>query len=286
MIIGGFLGGAGSFFGAKSQSNAQNKIAARAERRAAALTKELEVLERSRQAVINPYEDVVSLDDMIVDNTGILSNPFENIGVATQAAKFQAEEADIALANTLDLLAATGASAGGATALAQAAIQSKRNVSKSLEQQEVQNDRLAAQGEQFLQQQQLSEAQRVQQAQMTEAQRIQQAEVLGEEFVYGEYERRETERMNRKQAQITGQQQVGITARQGAANIMASGVTAATNMITTGITSAAQYGFGNNTPGNTGAYNQFNPATFAPLPSTPLPSVGYQNPSFNPSTYF
>jgi hypothetical protein len=104
--------------------------------------------------------------------------------------------------------------------------------------------------------------------------------------VYGEYERRETERMNRKQAQITGQQQVGITARQGAANIMASGVTAATNMITTGITSAAQYGFGGNTPGNTGAYNQFNPATFAPLPSTPLPSVGYQNPSFNPSTYF
>jgi len=286
MIIGGFLGGAGALFGAKSQANAQNKMAARAERRAAALTKELEVLERGRQAVINPYEDVVSLDDMIVDNTGILSNPFENIGVATQAAKFQAEEADIALANTLDLLAATGASAGGATALAQAAIQSKRNVSKSLEQQEVQNDRLAAQGEQFLQQQQLSEAQRVQQAQMTEAQRIQQAEVLGEEFVYGEYERRETERMNRKQAQITGQQQVGITARQGAANIMASGVTAATNMITTGITSAAQYGFGGNTPGNTGAYNQFNPATFAPLPSTPLPSVGYQNPSFNPSTYF
>ena len=34
----------------------------------------------------------------------------------------QAEEADIALANTLDTLRATGASAGGATALAQAAL--------------------------------------------------------------------------------------------------------------------------------------------------------------------
>jgi hypothetical protein len=53
----------------------------------------------------------------------------------------------------------------------------------------------------------MAEAQRVQRAQMGEAGRIQQAGVLGKEFVYGQKERRETEKMNRIQAQITGQAQ-------------------------------------------------------------------------------
>jgi hypothetical protein len=241
------IGAAGTYAASKSASKSQSKQARRAEDRANALSMEMDELELARQEIINPYDDVVSLEDMIVDNTGLLSNPFENIGVATQAAKFQAEEADIALANTLDLLAATGASAGGATALAQAALQSKRGVSQSLELQEAQNDKLAAQGEQFLQQQQMSEARRVQQAQMTEAQRMQQAEVLGSEFVYGEQERRETEQLNRLQAQITGQQQVATTARQNAANIMASGVSGSANILGSGITNAAM-NFGGFTP--------------------------------------
>ena len=241
-LAGSALMAGGTYAAASKQSNTQKKLARRANDRANALSAEMEQLERTRQEVINPYDDVVSLDDMIVDNTGILSNPFASLGVATQAAKFQAEEADIALANTLDLLAATGASAGGATALAQAALQSKRGVSASLEQQEAQNNKLAAQGEQFLQQQQMSEARRVQQAQMTEAQRMQQAEVLGSEFVYGEQERRETEQLNRLQAQITGQQQVATTARQNAANIMTSGISASANILGSGITSAAMAG--------------------------------------------
>ena len=241
-IGGGALIGAGAtVYASNKASRTQTKNANRAEDRANALSAEMDELELARQEIINPYDDVVSLDDMIVDNTGLISNPFENLGVATQAAKFQAEEADIALANTLDLLAATGASAGGATALAQAALQSKRGVSKSLEAQEAQNDKLAAQGEQFLQQQQMAEAQRVQQAQMTEAQRMQQAEVLGREFVYGEKERRETEQLNRLQAQITGQQQVATTARQNAANIQASGVSAGAQIFSSGLTSAASY---------------------------------------------
>ena len=78
-----------------------------------------------------------------------ITNPFENLAVATQAAEFQAEQADIALANTLDTLRATGAGAGGATALAQAALQSKKGISANIEQQEVQNEKLKAQGEQF-----------------------------------------------------------------------------------------------------------------------------------------
>lgn len=241
-IGGGALLGAGAtVYASNKASKTSSKNASRAEDRANALSAEMEELELARQEIINPYDDVVSLDDMIVDNAGILSNPFASLGVATQAAKFQAEEADIALANTLDLLAATGASAGGATALAQAALQSKRGVSASLEQQEAQNDKLAAQGEQFLQQQQMSEARRVQQAQLTEAQRMQQAEVLGEEFVYGERERRQTEQLNRLQAQITGATQVATTERQNAANIQASGVTAGSQIFASGLTSTAGY---------------------------------------------
>ena len=78
----------------------------------------MRTLENQRQPIINPYENVT-------DTSGNLANTYANLGVATEAAQFQAEQADISLANTLDTLRATGASAGGATALAQAALQSK-----------------------------------------------------------------------------------------------------------------------------------------------------------------
>ena len=204
--------------------------AGKAERRARGdknrLMDELEELENSRQEVINPYASVESLESMVVDNGGMLSNPFKNMGVATKAAEFQAEEADIALANTLDLLASTGASAGGATALAQAALQSKRGISASLESQEAKNQQLIAEGEQRLQKEQMSEAKRVQEAKMSEAQRIQQAEVMGTEFVYGETERREEQQLNRKQAQITGEAQAEVAARESKAQAIGSGISA------------------------------------------------------------
>jgi len=84
----------------------------------------------------------------------------------------------------------------------------------------------------------MAEAQRVQQAQMTEAQRMQQADVLGREFVYGEKERRETEQLNRLQAQITGATQVATTERQNAANIMAAGLASSAQILSSGFTSA------------------------------------------------
>ena len=76
-----------------------------------------------------------------------LANPYANLQVATQANIMQAEQADISLASSLDTLRATGASAGGATALARAAAQSKRGVAASIEQQEAKNAQLRAQGE-------------------------------------------------------------------------------------------------------------------------------------------
>ncbi len=86
----------------------------------------------------------------------LVTNPYANLGVATEAAEIQMEQTDIALANTLDTIAATGAGAGGATALAQAALQSKRGVSADIQRQEAQNQKLRAQGDQQVSQQLLS----------------------------------------------------------------------------------------------------------------------------------
>ena len=116
-IIGGALSIAGGLFGA-SAAKKRAAVAAKERRR---LTNKLNNLEKNRQAIINPYEGIVDL-------AGMISNPFANLGVATQAAEIKMEESDLALANTLDTLRATGASAGGATALAQAALRSKKGV--------------------------------------------------------------------------------------------------------------------------------------------------------------
>ena len=93
----------------------------------------LKDLQNSRQDIVNPYESI--------------TNQYANLGVATQAAEFQAEEADIALANTLDTIRASGYGAGGATALAMAAAKSKKEVSASLETQEVNNQKMRAEGQ-------------------------------------------------------------------------------------------------------------------------------------------
>jgi len=144
------------------------------------LEAELQALEDSRQPIINPYDGVTDL-------SGNLSNPYANLGVATQAAEFQAEQADISLANTLDTIRATGASAGGATALAQAALSSKKQISASIEMQEASNQKLVAQGEAQLQQQR-----------MAEQQRLQNADVMGKQFVFGAKDSRENQQLNRK----------------------------------------------------------------------------------------
>ena len=142
-LIGGGISLIGSLFGASS-ANSRAKRAAREKRR---LEAELTELENSRQTVINPYAGVSDLSGIAEDLTSRMTNPFENLGVATQATKIQIEQTDIALANTLDALAATGASAGGATALAQAALASKKGVAANIEQQEATNEKLRAQGE-------------------------------------------------------------------------------------------------------------------------------------------
>ena len=146
------------------QRKAQDKIAA---------------LERTRQKVEDPYKNVQDL-------SGMLTNPYANLQVATKAAELQGEEADISLASTLDTMRASGAGAGGATALAQAALRSKLGISANIEQQEAQNARMRAQGQA-----------QMNQMRMAEAQRIQQAGIAGKQFVFGAQEQREMAQLNR-----------------------------------------------------------------------------------------
>ena len=181
-MVGAIIGGVASIAGGIFGSSAAKKAARRAAAEKARLQAKLTSLEANRQEIINPYADAESLSSMI-------SNPFANLGVATQAAEMQAEEADISLANTLDTLRATGASAGGATALAQAALRSKKDVSASIEQQEAQNEKLRAQGEQQMQQQRLAEEVR-----------MQGVEAAGKQFVFAQTERRQQQEIDRTAA--------------------------------------------------------------------------------------
>ena len=79
-----------------------------------------------------------------------LSNPFANLQVGTAAADLQGAQTDQALAASLESGAITGG--GGATALARAAAGSKANISANIQQQELQNSQLRAQGQQTLEQ--------------------------------------------------------------------------------------------------------------------------------------
>tara|TARA_R110000772_G_scaffold48348_2_gene110398 strand:+ start:327 stop:923 length:597 start_codon:yes stop_codon:yes gene_type:complete len=90
------------------------------------------------------------LKDSISDQEKALQkigNPYANLGVAAKASEFQAEQTDISLANTLDTIRATGGGSGGATALAQAALQSKQGISANIQQQEATNQKMYARGE-------------------------------------------------------------------------------------------------------------------------------------------
>ncbi len=162
---------------------------------------EMDAIKAARQPITNPYASTVDLSSLASDLSGMLSNPYANLSVATQAAEMQAEEADIALANTLDTLRATGASAGGATALAQAALRSKKDISASIEQQEANNEKLRAQGEAELNQLKMQEKQRLQSIKISEGQRIQAADAAGQQFMMGMRE----DRTNADLGQAAGQ---------------------------------------------------------------------------------
>ena len=170
-------------------------------------------LERNRQEVINPYGD--------------MANEFENIGVSTQASEFEAEEADIALANTLDTIMATGGGAGGATALAQAALQSKRGISASIQKQEQANNEARAQG----------------------ANQVSQLKAQGEAFKFNAQESRDDAKLNQLQVDKDNAEGLERQAQQAKAAANAQIVSATGQFASSAVTSGLVPGLG---PGGTG----------------------------------
>ena len=207
-IIGGVLSLAGGIFG----SSRAKREASRRKQEANRLQSKLNRLEANRQQIINPYDNITDLSSM-------LSNPFASLSVATQAAEMQMEQTDIALANTLDTIRATGG-AGSATALAQAALQSKKNIAANIESQEATNEKLRAQGEATLQRQQ-----------MAEAQRQQQADVQGESFVFGQRENRDMQQLNRLSNQIGALRGAAAQASADSTAALTGGIGAAASIL-------------------------------------------------------
>ena len=195
VITGAIIGGAMSLAGGIFGGRAARRQARAAKSRMRKLNSKLNSLEANRQDIINPYADVTSTADM-------LSNPFTQLSVSTAAMDMQIEQTDQALANTLDALRQTGGGAGSATALAQAALQSKKDVAADIERQEVQNDKARIQGEANLQKDLIAEEQR-----------MQSVDVQGKQFVYSETEQREQQQLDRVSNQIAAQQQNLATAQ-------------------------------------------------------------------------
>ena len=208
-VIGGILGGA------KARREAR-----RAKKKLRKMNAKMAQLEANRQEIINPYDGAENLSDM-------MSNPMANLGVATQATEMQIEQTDQALANTLDTIRETGGGAGSATALAQAALQSKQNVAAGIEQQEKANEDKRASGEE-----------RLQQAKVAEEKRMQNLDAQGKSFVFNQTEQREMGQLNRLQGQIDNMQ--GIQAQANADKTRA--VTGAIS----GLASVAGSAFGGN----------------------------------------
>jgi len=146
----------------------------------------LDDIEKNRQQIVNPYASV--------------TNPFANMQVATKAAEMQAEQADISLANTLDSLRRTGA--GGATALAQAALRSKQGITANIQQQETQNQRLYAQGQQ----------------------RMEIAKAQGQQAMFNMQENRDLRDINRLQMQMDISQQQRAASLTTGTVALASGI--------------------------------------------------------------
>ena len=182
----------------------------KAKKKQAEYLAEMKTIKESRQAPMNPYANV--------------TNPYANMRVATKAAEMQSEQADIALANTLDTLEQTGASAGGATALAMAALKSKKDVAADIESQEAENAKLKAQGEQIMNREKVAAQTRYQDTLIAQGQRVQDAEIQGEIFQYQAHEARSNADIERYQGMYSGfaaqQSQAALSSAAGTASMI------------------------------------------------------------------
>jgi len=184
------VAGVGKAVGGAVQAGKAHKEMRRARGRKQEAKFQMESARANRAEITNPYAGVTDLSGLASDLSSQITNPYNQLTVSTAAAEMQAEEADIALANTLDTLEQTGASAGGATALAMAALKSKKEVSASIGKQEAENSRMRAQGEAAMQQQKVAATQKYQDTLIQQGARVQDAEIAGEIYQFQAAENR------------------------------------------------------------------------------------------------
>jgi len=198
-IAAGAVIGAGAIAAGKAKKAADDAESAKNDAKA-----QMEAARRDRQDIINPYAGITDLSGLASDLSSQITNPFNSLQVSTAAAEMQAEEADIALANTLDTLEMTGASAGGATALAMAALKSKKGVAATIEEQEAKNAELRAHGEQSMIQQKVAATTRYQDVAIAQGTRAEDASAQGQIFEFQAQEARTNADINMYQAMYQG----------------------------------------------------------------------------------
>lgn len=195
--------------------DAMEAQASQARNDAARWESELARLKDNRPNVSNPYANMQNSFANMSNPYAKLSNQYANLGVATQAAEYQAEQADIALANTLDTMAMTGAGAGGATALAQAALQSKKGIAADIQRQEAQNQKLAAQGAMEVQSKKAEGQMQVDTLKAQGEQTVQQLQGQGKQFVMETMEERSKMDMDNASNMMMNYKQMEMDAMAG-----------------------------------------------------------------------
>lgn len=159
----GIIKGIGSLFGGRKRRREEKKSRRQYNQQMSAFQNFQ--FDNAFENLTNPYEDV--------------ENELEDMRIATQASEFAAQEQQAALATTLD--AVRGAAGGsGAAAIAQAlAQQQSRNqqqIAARIEEQEIANERLAAQNAQQLSLTRAGADMNIQQAQAQGAMAVQDRE--------------------------------------------------------------------------------------------------------------
>lgn len=230
-VVAGVITGVGTAVGGAVKAGKAHKEMRRARARKQEAKAGMLSAMANRAEITNPYAGVTDLSGLASDLSSQISNPFNQLTVSTAAAEMQAEEADIALANTLDTLEQTGASAGGATALAMAALKSKKEVAADIGKQEADNAKLRAEGEAEMMQQKVKATTRYQDLLITQGTRVEEAEIAGEVFQFQAAE-------NRSNADIAmySQQYQGFANQQSQASLASA---AGTGQMISGIGSIA-----------------------------------------------
>ncbi len=221
------VAGVGKAVGGAVQAGKAHKEMRRARGRKQEAKFQMESARANRAEITNPYAGVTDLSGLASDLSSQITNPFNQLTVSTAAAEMQAEEADIALANTLDTLEQTGASAGGATALAMAALKSKKEVAADIGKQEAENSRMRAQGEAAMQQQKVAATQKYQDILIQQGTRVQDSEIAGEIYQFQAEENRTNADINMYSQMYSGfanqQSQSSLASAAGTSN-MVSGI--------------------------------------------------------------